>query len=543
MGVSRRMNLLDIRVKTPTELAAGGWKKISKQVKCTFISALLAGLAAHLYQYTNKIYNYDDLFTNPGGYGTGAESGRWFLQFMGEWMNKTLGNYSLPLMNGLLTLFLLALSAAMITGLFKVQDMLLSAFLGMLFTTFPTVVCMNFFMYTVAYYAVAVFFSVLAAWLIIKFPKSILRQAAAVLLLACAVGTYQAYLANTVCLLVLSVVLLSAFSGKETDTKSLVLTSVRYVVLLVLGLLCYFALNRFSLAYWNVALGDYQGINNMGKIELSRLPEMIKNCYFSFFWFGKNDIFQENPTRLVKNCILILYAVSAFFTVCVFIKQKTGAGKKVLLLLSLAAYPIAVFLLYIMVPDGWIYTLMTFSVVFIYVFIFVWLDRCQIHLKDIKTKLWNQLMQWGVTAAALVIAVVYIWYANGNYMAMQFTQYHDLSYFQTMVTQIKSQEGYRNGLPLAVIGRYIDDNANRSGSLIGAEFDLPGKNETNVNTYSRWQILIKYLGYNPQFLWANETAEFEKLLEVQEMPCYPEDGSIKIVDDVIVLKLSNEEPE
>lgn len=147
-------------------------------------------------------------------------------------------------------------------------------------------------------------------------------------------------------------------------------------------------------------------------------------------------------------------------------------------------------------------------------------------------------MHWGVSVAALVIAVIYIWYANGNYMSLQYTQYHDLAYFETLVTQLKSAEGYEDGLPLAVVGNEFVDSSHTTGSLMGAEFNLPGKNESNINAYSRWQIVIKYLGYNPQFLWRNEVKEIEKMPEVKAMPSYPADGSIQVIEDVLVLKLS-----
>lgn len=111
-----------------------------------------------------------------------------------------------------------------------------------------------------------------------------------------------------------------------------------------------------------------------------------------------------------------------------------------------------------------------------------------------------------------------------------------------MVTQIRSVEGYRTGLPLAIIGRQteIEDSEHTMESLMGKKFNVPGKSESNINGYSRWHILIQYLGYNPEFLFDDKTSEIAKWDEVRAMPCYPEDGSIKIVDDIIVLKLSDE---
>lgn len=528
----------EIKIKTLTQIMTESPAGISKQEWYTFASALLAGLAAHLYQYTNKLYNYDDLFTNPGGFGTGVYFGRWFLQIMGEWMDRFLGNYSLPLFNGLVALLLLAAGAALITRLFQVKDRLLAIFVGVFFVTIPSVVCMNFFMFTVAYYAVGLFLSILSGYLMVRHGKKPWISALAILMLACAVGTYQAYVTNTICMLVMSVIMLSAFSGEEVTAADIVKTSVRYVISLALGMACYFGFMKLSLAYWQVELGGYQGIENMGKIDLARLPGMLYDCYFSFLWFCKNDILWENPTSVVKKCIFVMYAISAVLTAYILVKKRKDIGKLVLLLLSLAAYPVAVFFIYIMVPDGWIYPLMTFSVVFIYLFMFVLLDKGMACFDAPGVSFVPQLMHWGVSLAAIAITIIYIWNANGNYMLMQYTQYHDMAYFETMVTQIKSTEGYRDDLPLAVIGDTIEDETNKTGGMYAAEFDLPGKMESNVNAYSRWHIMTQYLGFYPTFLFDDVTSEIALLPEVQAMPCYPDDGSIQIIDDVIVVKLS-----
>ena len=534
----------EIKIKTLTQMLTEAPMKLTKPERYTLIAALLSGLAAHLYQYTNKLYNYDDLFTNPGGFGTGVEYGRWFLQLMGEWMNEFLGNYSIPLFNGLFGLVLLTVCAVMMTRLFDVKDLTLAAFVGILFVTIPSVVCMNFFMFTLVYYAIGIFFSFLAGYLMVRYGKNIPLQILAVLLLGCAVGTYQAYFVNTLCILVLSVVMLAAFSGTEVTAKHIFLTSVRYVVSLISGMACYFICMKLSLLHWDVALGGYQGIENMGKLNLEAIPQMLYDCYHSFFWFPRTDIFYENPTVLVKGAILLMYLVSAVLSVYALIRLRRQTGKLVLLLLSMAAFPVAVFFIYVMVPDGYIYPLMTYSVVFIYLFILVLLD------KSIQTeasglwyrKLAGQVMHWVVSLSAILIAVIYIWNANGNYLSLWYTQQHDIAYFQTMLTQIRSAQGYRDGLPFAIIGRNaeIKDSAHTTGSLIGAEFNLPGKLESNINGYSRWHILIQYLGYNPTFLFDDKTSEIAKWEEVQAMPCYPADGSIQIINDVVVLKLSDE---
>ena len=47
---------------------------------------------------------------------------------------------------------------------------------------------------------------------------------------------------------------------------------------------------------------------------------------------------------------------------------------------------------------------------------------------------------------------MFVWYANGNYMALEYTKYHDFSYVQTLVTKIRSVEDYSQDKPVIVVG-------------------------------------------------------------------------------------------
>ena len=106
-----------------------------------------------------------------------------------------------------------------------------------------------------------------------------------------------------------------------------------------------------------------------------------------------------------------------------------------------------------------------------------------------------------------------------------------------MITQIKSLEGYNDELPLALVGNEINDATNNMGSLVGGTFGLGGKADSNISVYSRNQIITKYLGFAPRFCDYQELKALMENEEVEEMPSYPDDGSIKIVDGVIVVKI------
>ena len=107
-----------IKWKMPDQYLTEWYRNLSGAVKTAFYAAFVAGLAAHLYQFTNKLYNYDELANTPGGIGLSTEQGRWLLNWMGRFMHSVFGgSYSLPLFNGIFALLFLALSAGMILEL------------------------------------------------------------------------------------------------------------------------------------------------------------------------------------------------------------------------------------------------------------------------------------------------------------------------------------------------------------------------------------------------------------------------------------------
>ena len=59
-------------------------KQIEIRYYIVFISTIICGLLAHLYQFTNKSFNYDELGQTPAGFGAGIELGRWGLQLVGD---------------------------------------------------------------------------------------------------------------------------------------------------------------------------------------------------------------------------------------------------------------------------------------------------------------------------------------------------------------------------------------------------------------------------------------------------------------------------
>lgn len=531
-----------MEIKTPDACCRGLYKRITKPEKTAALWAVLIGFATHLYTFTNKLYNYDELYSTPGNYGIGIENNRWFLEYLGRMTGKILGgSYSLPLFNGVLCILLLAVSALLVVRMFEMKSGIFAALIGGFMVAFPAVTCMFFFMFTAVYYSIGIFLSVLAAYLLVRHPGNWWLSLIAVMLLACSTGIYQAYFPNAVCLCLMAIILICAFGSQKETVCTVFLRGVRYVVTLGAGMVLYFVLNRLFHKYWNIeaGMGSYQGLDTMGQITAESLTHGLRQCYENFAALCfEETLYLNTIVPMMKSYfgILALLAGSVLFLFCV---RKGEWTKKALMLVCLFLLPVAFFLIYIMAPEAYVYTLMIYPVVFLPVFLLVWIERLERELPGYR--MLSSLMQWAAVGIAGFILFVYIWYGNGCYMAMEYTKYHDMAYFETMVTQIKSLEGYRDDMPVVMVGMEIEDQTNEVGSLLEDVFGMEGKSETNVNAYARNHIIAKYIGFVPEFGGYEDILSWMERGEVKAMNSYPDDGSIAIIDDTVIIKLSDYE--
>ena len=531
-----------IRWKMPDQYLTEWYRNLSGAVKTAFYAAFAAGLAAHLYQFTNKLYNYDELANTPGGIGLSTEQGRWLLNWMGRFMRSVFGgSYSLPFFNGIFALLFLALSAGMVVSVFQVRNKLTAGLIGGLMTVFPAVVSMYFFMFLALYYAIGIFFSVFAAWLAVKYPKNIIANIAAVVMIACSLGVYQAYFPDTVCILLIVVILKAAFGGvkEKKEWKEFFLMIARFLVVMAAGVAVYFLINKAVLAVTHIQLTSYQGGDTMGKITIAQLISALKSCYTSFFDMGFSDVMGISYNRTVRRLIKVVWILFAAGIGAYLVLKKKEYLNKVIVLCGILVFPVAMFLIYVMAPNSYCYTLMAYSVVFFFVFFLLWLDACSRNLKLHAPA--KSITNWVSALLTAALVIVFVWYANGNYMALEYTKYHDFSYVQTLITKIRSVEDYSQDKPVIVVGTQINDSTNGMGSLIGDTFTVGGKADTNLGYNSLLYLMSDYLGFSAYYGTYEEIQNWMQREVVREMPSYPADGSIQVIDDTIIVKLSDYE--
>ena len=93
---------------------------------------------------------------------------------------------------------------------------------------------------------------------------------------------------------------------------------------------------------------------------------------------------------------------------------------------------------------------------------------------------------------------------------------------------------------LAIVGDYGENFGVYDYNKIFKSTQLMGTSSIK-NAYSRDSFIRYYLGYEGPLATIKEERQLEHDPRVQEMPVYPDEGSIQVIDDYIVVKLNDDQ--
>lgn len=509
-------------------------KNCSKQPAWTAaLVAFFSGTATHAFALIHLLHNYDNILQQPRGYGAGITSGRWLLEILGDFNDSFVElNYNLPTMNGLGFLLLIALSTALIVDFLKIRDLHSVVLTGLLMATFPTVCATLVFRYTAPYYGLSLLLSVLAAWVIGRWKFGFLLSA---LCLACSMGIYQAYPPFTISLLVLA--LLRDSLEEDARLAPLIRRGILYCVSLALGVALYFVFLKLSLALYSgsgeVVLDSYQGISTMGQISLVQLPGLLKKAWLSAIFFPVIDYCGLAIVRPLKVLWLLLIVVILAEVACIVIRKKTKPLLLAFCGLMGLLFPLAVNFIVVMVPDGSIYTIMVYS--------FVLVGCAPLVLLESMPKQEHANSRWLARVLGLLLAGIILYngyYANVNYTALYFANRQVENFVNGLVVQARLTEGYTPDKKWVFVGeadKFMLYDMWYEAPYYGGFAGSTAQGLFNT-TYSRDFWFTMYLGTGTTNASQEEQLLMQQDDRVRQMPCWPSQGSMQVLDEYLVIK-------
>lgn len=502
-------------------------KRIDRRDVAVFAMSFLLAFGIHLYSFTNKLLNQDDIFELFGG-GTLLGSGRWLLNPV----MKLTGRVSMPVVYGLAGSVLLALTILTVIRVLRVRRLLTAAVVALAMAAHPSVACTWAYMFTAPAYFFAMLLAVLGVSLIRRPGWGSFALGAA--LVGMSMGCYQAYLALASTLAVLAL-MADIWDGElRGEWKHLVWTCLRSLAGLVAGLVIYFAVLKLCLWVTGMELVSYAGLDSMTDVTLGMMLKRVALAYKRFFTFPESPAFlavhRSFPAFLTAGAVLSLLSA-------VYLAARRRIWTSVLLpvvfLALLCVFPLAADLSYVMAEEYAVHWLMLYPTVFLWVVPALAADRMELPEK-------GTFKRAAACASALVLLAVTA--ANGYegalidnkvYLEMELSRQSAQNYLTRLFTKIEEQEDYTLETKVVLIGtasmpsKIPDEHL--TGIFVGSGL---------LNIYSRSLLETYYHGFSHGRVSPQETEALKATAEFAAMPSYPAEGSIRTIDGIITVKLS-----
>lgn len=511
------------------ELTQRRWHRLQPAQRAAFFACIITGYLVHLYAFTNIVPCSDGLSRvyDPQQM---TVSGRWFLHYA-SMLN---GFTQMPAVIGLLSMLLLGAAAALAVGLLRLRSRSLGGVCGAVMAAFPCLGYTFLYMFTASAYCLAIFMAVLAVQLAVRGKW---RLVPAVLLLAMAMGTYQAYAAMSIALSVL--VVIEFLTRPEATLRGTLRLGGRLVAFLALGAAAYYGILQIFLRVKHVQLLSYLGMDTvMTHYPLAKLPSLLVTTYkqvLAFFFIPGSVNGYDTPVLSVLNALLLAAAAVSLVAALRHDRLLRQPWRVLLLLVLILLFPLAINFGQIMSPYSAPTPIMKYAFVLVYLAALLMLDQCDGCIPRPKAA--------GIAGSVCVCALLVCFLQTNNLLYTASAQAHRAtqSYLTRMMARVEDCDGYTPGMEVVIIGTIPDaqmHSAIESYAQV-SHYSVPIHQVAPLNKHlyyylNDWlSIPIKEPSQEAMAAVAGSDA-------FAAMPLYPQQGSVQVLDGRLVVKLSEQ---
>lgn len=512
----------------PEKILKKLYSRILPQWKICFLSAVIAGFAAHLYKLVNWTPNWDSLVFRYDSQNM-LRLGRWFLAAAcapGSF-------YELPWLNGLLAVIYHALGAVCICKMFNIKKNITAALIGAVVVTFPTVTSVMMYGYVADGYALSFFLACMAAAVLVgEKPK----YAAAVIMIMLSTAIYQAYVTVTVMLILLYLINELVF-GKDS-TEKLIKKTLKFLASGALGMALYYAVMMILLKITGETLLEYQGFNSamsMMNIDLKWSLYVAAHTFVSCF-FGNSD---RVSVFTVINAVILVLTAAMYAQSAAEKKIYKTPGRLALLAVFTILLPLGAALPVVINPSIDYHNLMRMGYCVFYLFFILMYE------KNIFKKSRLRLSKaWAVLAVGTMLIFNQTVTANVSYHKLQMAYEKSFGTLIRIADRIEQTENSESCSDILVIGALPGSEAysvNLPPEMTGTtdSYIIRADDET-VGQSVLCSALNDYCGKDYRFVSGDKKREMLNSPEVKKMDAWPGKNSVAVTDGIIVIKLGSE---
>lgn len=510
-------------MKTPAECVIFVREKLNKECKVAFLTTFILGLMIHLPILIRDIPNHDGLASVYFDQNM-ITSGRWFL---GTACGIS-SFYTLPWLIGLISIFWISVTAAILTELLEIKRIDGAMILSGLLVAFPSLASTYAYIFTADGYMFAFMLACLAVLITKKYKKGYLLGG---LCLCFSLGTYQAYL--SFCILLCLYEVLLVFLDKTT-IKEKAVSILKYIGMGMIGGGLYFAILQVLLKVQGKVLDTYQGINGMTNIGIESLLDTIPHMFTDFGVFlVKGNILVNNIFSLAGVLLLILLLGITVFKVISTKKLWKNIWCYLIAITVLCLIPLCTNIILFISPSVGYHLLMRYQYV-----LFLILPLAFV-LKFGGEKVWHQ---WIYAICGILLIGNFAISVNIGYSNLQKRYEKTYAYCLRLADRMEQTEGYYTGMPVVMMGVVGNENfpstditTEVTGNMIGISGDYLYYTGENYKAFFK-----HYLGITIEIVDQVEVGEIYNHSEIyQSLDSFPGPDSMKVVDGVLYMKTEN----
>ena len=300
-----------VRLMYPSECFNKLCVAISRPVKITFISTIIMGLVIHFFFLANMFPNLDTV-TIYANLRWLVITGRWFAFVPG----LLSGDYAMPWVNGLLSIFYIAISACLIVKCLRINKALHCVLISGLMISFPSFTNSLVYIFYSDALLSAMVFACLAVYLTHRFRYGFCLG---IIFIALSLGVYQSYLSFAAGLSV--AVIIVDIIQQNSSIKKILIKGGKLFITLLLGVIIYFPIFRFALKKSELLITGYQGIDQIGRMPISTFLLLIRQSYMSIVKFFYNDNYGLHGSFLSYAFLVIFFIALILFSIIIIQKR------------------------------------------------------------------------------------------------------------------------------------------------------------------------------------------------------------------------------
>ena len=514
-----------------------------------FLTTFIVASIIYAYSYNNYIPAYDAIGIYGGTGGT-ASSGRWFISLFFDKICKFFGfYYVIPQTNLIAGYIFIAISAYCLISIFDIENKLHIVIISILYIASPAIADLVAWYYTFHAYCFALFLASASIYIYLKFEQKIPKYVISYILLILSLAIYQAFLPIVTTILICKIIL---YIYDKSVTKEFIFKKIlSYILFLIVGIILYIISCRIYFYITGSTVSGYANMSNsiVPKYNLKEFALAFAKAFAIPFALAGRKFGALNDTLISKICIsgyLILLVVTLFSKM----KNKDNS-MKILLLLLYISLPVSCCLFKFMDPDSAPHRI-TFSIILMFI----------VPLILFKDEFENRIIKlFNILIILITINIIF------NDLGASYNLYNGSKliehYTNQVATQIKSVEGYKADMKVAMIGgKYGYDktvfqgvntnDAHNHGAVYSIFAEYHYKKKLFFSVFANYQYeepeYVKFrdeasVDYSKNVYYCLDN-DYRGMLystdkRIMEMPSYPDSGSIKIIDGVVVVKFSD----